>query len=181
MGWKDQGHTNWRRAVAERAAAEIGSTLFICEVGVHKGHLSKELLNYDMPTQLVLVDPYEPDSYNKTMRVKKNHKMLDEMYFKTLMELCDEPAGDRVRFLRLPSLRAAEFFPDGYFDLVFIDAEHTPEAIEKDIAAWRPKVRKGGVLAGDDYWQKYPEFVKKIDELIPKKDIMCERVWWSQI
>lgn len=37
------------------------------------------------------------------------------------------------------------------FDLVFIDADHTYEAVKADIAAWAPKVRPGGILCFHDY------------------------------
>ena len=44
----------------------------------------------------------------------------------------------------------AQNFNDGQFDFVFIDADHSYESVKKDIEAWMPKVKKGGVLAGHD-------------------------------
>jgi hypothetical protein len=44
----------------------------------------------------------------------------------------------------------ADSFPDGYFDFVFIDADHEYEGVKRDILAWYPKVRKGGFLMGHD-------------------------------
>ncbi len=47
---------------------------------------------------------------------------------------------------------AAERFPDGDVDFVFVDADHTYEGCLGDLKAWVPKVRKGGVIAGHDYF-----------------------------
>lgn len=56
----------------------------------------------------------------------------------------------QVRVLRLPSIEAAKLFPNGYFDMVYIDGDHSYLAVSEDIKAWLPKVKIGGVLAGHD-------------------------------
>lgn len=40
---------------------------------------------------------------------------------------------------------------DGSIDAVFIDADHSEEAVFADIQAWLPKVKKGGIISGHDY------------------------------
>lgn len=62
----------------------------------------------------------------------------------------------QLHLIRMPSVQAATKFPDGFFDLVYIDALHTRQAVLDDIAAWHPKVKKGGILAGHDYEMKPP-------------------------
>ena len=42
---------------------------------------------------------------------------------------------------------------------------HTYDAVKEDIAAWSPKVRKGGVIAGHDY--DWPEVRRAVDEAFP--------------
>ena len=53
--------------------------------------------------------------------------------------------------MRQFSLEAAEAFPDGSLDFVYIDAAHDHASVAADVAAWWPKLRTGGLLAGDDY------------------------------
>ena len=52
--------------------------------------------------------------------------------------------------MRMPSVDAAATFADGSLDFVFIDADHSYEAAKADIAAWRSKVKPGGILCGHD-------------------------------
>jgi hypothetical protein len=66
--------------------------------------------------------------------------------------MLDWAAKDRrVRVIKDRSLNAVKQFEDGFFDMVYIDADHTESAVYADLCAWFPKVRAGGVLAGHDY------------------------------
>lgn len=57
----------------------------------------------------------------------------------------------RTMFDRVDSFVAAKNFEDASIDFCFIDANHAYEFVSKDIAAYLPKVKKGGVLAGHDW------------------------------
>jgi hypothetical protein len=35
---------------------------------------------------------------------------------------------------------------------VYIDGDHSYEAVRDDLRAWYPKLKHGGVLCGDDYY-----------------------------
>lgn len=56
-----------------------------------------------------------------------------------------------VKIYREYSFDAVKKFEDNYFDFIYIDADHTYSAYLRDIKDWYPKVKKGGVLLGDDY------------------------------
>lgn len=51
-----------------------------------------------------------------------------------------------------PSELAARLVPDGKAYMVFLDADHSEAGVLADIAAWRPKVMRGGIVAGHDYF-----------------------------
>jgi predicted O-methyltransferase YrrM len=53
-----------------------------------------------------------------------------------------------VKILKMPSLDASRLFTDYSVDMVFIDGEHTTEAVLTDLAAWSKKAKK--VLCGHD-------------------------------
>jgi len=63
------------------------------------------------------------------------------------------------------SVDLSKRFEDGYFDFVFIDANHEYEAVKADITAYLPKVKPGGVLAGHDYHPVEHEVKRAVDEL----------------
>jgi predicted O-methyltransferase YrrM len=65
-------------------------------------------------------------------------------------------AGDRAKIVYAKSLEAAPRFADKFFDFVFIDADHSEQAVRDDIAAWRPKIKDGGLLCGHDYKSGLP-------------------------
>lgn len=54
--------------------------------------------------------------------------------------------------IRKTSVEAARDFADQSLDAVYIDAEHDEINIRTDIKTWGPKLKKGGVLSGHDFW-----------------------------
>jgi hypothetical protein len=55
------------------------------------------------------------------------------------------------------SWEGAQLYADQSLDWVYIDADHHYEPVCRDIDAWLPKVKPGGVIAGHDY-SNYPGF-----------------------
>lgn len=51
------------------------------------------------------------------------------------------------------SVEAAKIFPNEFFDWIYLDANHTNEGVMRDIAVWFPKLKKNGILCGDDYFE----------------------------
>ena len=66
---------------------------------------------------------------------------------------------------RMTTNEAAGLFKDESLDAVFIDADHSYEAVKMDIQNWMPKVRKGGILAGHDYNSAWPGVIKAVNEI----------------
>lgn len=55
-----------------------------------------------------------------------------------------------VHYARKSIIAALEFF-DHSLDLVFIDGDHSYDAVRTDIRTWLPKLKSNGVLCGHDY------------------------------
>jgi Methyltransferase domain len=56
----------------------------------------------------------------------------------------------------------------GSIDFVFIDGDHRYEGVKKDIDAWYPIVRSGGVIAGHDYTHEFPGVLQAVKECFPR-------------
>ena len=54
----------------------------------------------------------------------------------------------------------ARAFADGALEFVYVDATHLYADAARDLAAWWPKLRVGGVMAGDDYFNGYVPHAK---------------------
>jgi hypothetical protein len=55
-----------------------------------------------------------------------------------------------IRPLYMDSFSAAEVLKDKYFDLIFIDGDHTFSVVKADILNFLPKLKAGGIICGDD-------------------------------
>lgn len=62
------------------------------------------------------------------------------------------------------SVAAARLHADASVDFCFIDADHTEAGVIRDIEAWLPKMKPGGVIAGHDY--DSPAVAKAVDGLL---------------
>lgn len=117
--------------------AERGYTHGV-EVGVYQGYYSKVLLDANPRLALICVDSWGPES----RRVPAYDVALQTL----------APYMDRTTIFKTTSLIAASKLPDKWFDFVFIDANHAYESVKRDIEAWAPKVRSGGIVSGHDYY-----------------------------
>lgn len=148
------------------------SVHLFAEIGVWKFKLGKKLLIDPSVLRTMkeywAIDPYmEMPQYrdkdldrvmNKMGQMPQDHwNVLYHMVCKYLLWF------HQVKLLRLTSEQAVGLFPVHYFDMIFIDGDHTYEAVKKDYHLWKPKVRPGGILCGHDY-HSYVGVKQAIDE-----------------
>lgn len=120
----------------------------ICEVGVQQG-LNFDLMIQHKPGLAIAVDLWNDDGVISRNDVGYSQKQLDDQYeiFKKRME--DKPF---VRICRGYSFDVVREFPNNFFDMIYIDADHTYEGCLRDTRDWYKKIKPGGFLIGDDYF-----------------------------
>lgn len=130
------------------AAKTLEKTGKFVEVGVHTGQsaacLAVELANRGSKATLDLVD--NGSDFCEVMR----HLVP----VKHMIGACH----------RMLSTEAAHLYPDDSIDLVYIDANHVYDDVLADIAAWLPKVRPGGVIAGHDFTTEIPDVIRAVTD-----------------
>lgn len=157
--------------VAFRLIREIqGEVRKGVEVGVFHGATAASLLALLPNVELYGVDAWETYSHdNEQPRPDHVQQISDTktLFWGLPIALRTVSVnGQRWKPIRLPSLKAARCFDDGEVDFVFIDADHSYEAASSDIAAWLPKIRRGGLLLGHDYMPgRFPGVCRAVDEL----------------
>jgi len=99
-----------------------------------------------------------------------------------------ERAFDRMRdrFLvirkhKMLSVDAAGLFDDESFDFVYIDASHDYASVKADIAAWAPKVKRGGWIGGHDFnAAKFPGVVTAVREVFATVQVFKDDSWFTK-
>ncbi len=119
------------------------------EIGVFKGDFSPTLLKYADPKELHLIDPWyhlEPN-----WEWAPGNKSTIDGLVGILLELRDEIEKNRVFVHVQDDLIALRNFPDNYFDWVYLDSSHDYEHTKKELDILHNKVKKGGIISGDDW------------------------------
>jgi hypothetical protein len=104
----------------------------VAEVGVQEGVFSEDILAICQPAELQLID-------------------IDLTTYKVAERFADRIAEGVVTLHEGDSADEISRFPDGHFDFIYIDADHSYAAVKRDIAASVSKVRVGGYLLFNDY------------------------------
>ena len=120
------------------------------EIGVATGNYSQILLDNTKLKKIYFVDTWKYFSdgeYKDPCNVKQ--KKQNARYHSVVKRL--SPYGERAEIIKGDCSELVHDFPDEYFDLVYIDANHEYKYIKRDMADWYPKVKVGGVFAGHDY------------------------------
>ncbi len=100
------------------------------EIGVFWGEFSEHLLKN---TNIITL--YGLDIYRNVGEIERITKQY----------------SGRFVFIDGRSPEYSKKFEDNFFDFIYIDAQHTYEAVKTDLESWYPKLKKNGLLFGDDY------------------------------
>lgn len=125
----------------------FGENLVGCELGVCSAiNLRYFLDSLDNLHKIYAIDPWQPyDDWNRPIYQEEVDRWKAEA-----MAYID-PYKDKVTILEMDSLSAAAHIPDGSLDFIFIDGDHSYDAVLRDVNLYWSKVRPGGIFAGHDW------------------------------
>jgi|TARA_R100000084_G_scaffold102151_1_gene57643 predicted O-methyltransferase YrrM len=119
---------------------EIGALL-----GKSSAYMAVEIINSGKDIKFDVVDHWLGSSEHRDVQELQNLDFFEE-FTKNM-----KPVEGYYNAIRLSSFEAADLYQDGSLDFVMIDGDHSRTAVENDISKWLPKIKSGGLMAGDDY------------------------------
>ena len=159
-GWTDEHLLRIYDAAV--AAAQPGDTLV--EVGVAYGrslaYLAQMAILAEKAVRILGVDVWE----GNTPDAGPNNLFIMQAECISEMQRHAPHAYERVTLIKGPSTDVATSIVSGRPSFVFIDASHAYPDVLADIAAWTPRLREGGVIAGHDHSPSYPGVERAVSE-----------------
>ena len=122
-------------------------SLTMYEIGSYAGE-SAEIFAENFK-KIYCVDPWEHGYDDERDWASHNNGKIVEDAFDARVS-----KYDNVVKRKISSIDCSKEVRDNSIDLVYIDGNHTYEAILEDIKAWYPKIRTGGFLSGHDYYSE---------------------------
>ncbi len=167
----------------------------LCEIGVCIAGNAARALSMCQTLDYTGIDPWEVNDHylagirHNVKRISgrdalRHQQRWDELYQDAQNNIAF--AGERARLVRARSPEVAASFPDNHFTLVYIDGDHSFNAVTEDMKAWYRKVVPGGWFAGDDYLpRKFGRTVcRAVDQWFADHKMTLEmsglQTWWCQ-
>jgi hypothetical protein len=122
--------------------------LIIAELGVFEGTFSKEIFSICDPSKLFLVDLFD-GVHRSGDKDGINFKTID--LGQSFISLQSFFSGKEVEIIKSNTEAFLSSLEDEYLDAVYIDADHSYNAVLRDLNMSLKKVKKHGFICGHDY------------------------------
>ncbi|MBL4630525.1 MAG: class I SAM-dependent methyltransferase [Paraglaciecola sp.] len=113
----------------------------VAELGVATGCFSSDIVEYNHPKKLHLVDIWGSSRYNEGLLKNIETKFDNKIQ------------SGQVVIHRNLSQQAVQDFQDNYFDWIYIDTTHSYQQTTLELLLYSAKMKSGGIIAGHDYMQ----------------------------
>jgi hypothetical protein len=171
-----QGWFGFERLYRDQVSKVVDTAHFV-EIGAWKGkstaYMSTEIVNSGKQIKFDVVDTWQ-GSLEHQNDPEVTQGTLFDIFLTNL-----KPVEGVFTAVRLPSVEASKQYADASLDFVLIDASHEYLDVKADIQAWLPKVKPGGMLAGDDI--NWPGVNRAVAELLPGHESHSGVYWTYQL
>jgi predicted O-methyltransferase YrrM len=167
MNWKDVSGFFDSDLVYKLAVNTFPEGSVFVEIGSWMGRstccLGQLIKESQKSIKVYAVDTFEgSDEHIEIIKdIEENSTSLLEI-FKRHTSLCG--VNKIITPIKGASLDVVSKFKDESIDFIFIDASHDYENVLADITAWYPKLKPGGLIAGDDYAPCWGGVIQAVNE-----------------
>jgi predicted O-methyltransferase YrrM len=137
------------------------------EIGVWKGgstaYMGVEIYNSGKKIHYDAIDTFEGS---------REHGVVNGLYEEAIKNLRPIIDLNVVNIIKGHSIEVVNRYENESIDFCFIDGSHEYEDVKKDILAYLPKVKKGGILAGHDYDRIWQGVINAVDEILGKVEVI---------
>lgn len=147
------------------------------EIGAYTGESTQIFASTGIFSEINVIEPFKfNESFNNTSieDIQKWNKVEEEFKNNTRF-------FNNVNLIKDYSHNVSTIFADKSVDLVYIDGDHSYQAVNKDIELYLPKIKQGGILAGHDYSKSWPGVVKAVDERLGSPDAIFKDTSWMKL
>lgn len=157
------------------------SNAIIVEIGSYVGTIANQFVGEDR--KVFSIDPWQSENvytkddiqYTLIEDAIANRGGMDAIY-ETWMINAGEDLFVNMFPIKGFSKQIAPYF-NLPIDLLYIDGCHKYESVIEDIKLWAPKVKSGGLIAGDDYGGDFVGVTKAVNENFPNARIFLGNQW----
>jgi GR25 family glycosyltransferase involved in LPS biosynthesis/predicted O-methyltransferase YrrM len=159
--------------------SSLPSDSHVVEIGCWKGKstsfMAVEIANSEKSIQFDAVDTWEGSPEHQSDPSVVAGTLLQE-FTKNIA-----PVKKYVNTRIGKSVDVAKTYHDESLDFIFIDGDHSVDAVKADIASWLPKLKPGGWIAGDDFnhWDKSNGVIEAVISTLPNVKIN-QTLWMYQ-
>jgi predicted O-methyltransferase YrrM len=153
------------------AARAVGHQVIV-EIGAYQGRSTRALADAN---EFGIV--YAIDNWDSTISAGRSDEFTRAAFHRNCSDLSDRviPIEWDSRCGVPPALR------DLSVDMLWIDGDHSYDAVASDIRNFAPLVRAGGLICGHDYCVWHPEVMRAVDEAYGPRVQLIDihrSIWW---
>jgi len=148
---------NWFgfKEVYDKIYNELPDGSAFVEIGALFGdstcYFANKIKNGNKKIKFITIDLLEQTAKSELYMNQNVWNNKTSIYNEFLQRIKQDELTEYIDIWKGDSSTLAEGFKDESIDCIMFDGDHTYEGLKKDIVAYLPKIKKGGLLYGDDY------------------------------
>lgn len=140
---------------------QLPNNSHIVEIGAFKGkscaYMAVEIINSGKNIQYDIIDSWNGEDGSGRPVWSDYVDDVNNNHYKPTGDIFEEfknnlaPVIKYINPVQALSSEAVKQYENKSLDFIFIDGNHHYEGVMEDLKNWRPKMKDGAIMAGDDY------------------------------